>query len=360
MTQTLRLGVLVLTFAVPAQAQPGITFLACDAIVDNRPFLQALLNSPAGWQAVVLPAGSCLIKGTLELPDHAVTIRGQGVNLTNLLWEGADAGFRGRMSSTGSRVTIEDLLLGARQLGGAAIDLGYPTVSSSLWSTLILRDVVINGEWAIGVRCSNCWSATLDNVHIWGGTPASWNGFKMQAGIHFSGWTVAAMLDKVRVSWANTGLMAVGDVEGLVVTDSTFVGVRYGIDLQATHQVPHFALKDTHIAAVKIGIRMMNRPQATVRGALIYQWGGPHEGPFYGVVVGPGSEYARLSDNYIQSRPDNPGAHGIVLQSTANFATASNNTGVMLYSTVWVQPGCLHALVTNTQAHASRMQVLRQ
>lgn len=341
---------LVVLWAVSLWAQPPV--LICDGIADNTAALNALVQP---WAKVVLPVGTCNLSGQLILPDHPVTIEGAGSDQTHLVWTGY-GGLQGTFSSPLSKqVILRDFSLVTTVPNGTAIDLNWPDdVWSGYLPTATIERVVIRGalnssaSWHTGIALEDAWNATIADVFINGGFPPSYNGFLMESAITLKKRTIAARISKVHTNWSNFGVYAQGAAEGLTIGDgSTFVGTRYGVYVTSDDQRPSLFLTHTHIAAITAGVVVERRTQALISGNLIYQWSGPVEGPFYGVLVLAGSEAATITQNTIMARADNPSATGIWVNPGSVGALVAQNTTQLVTQT-------LVNLGTNTMAQGNR------
>lgn len=63
-------------------------------------------------------------------------------------------------------VVIRDIIIDGA--GDIALDVAFPPTHSYLWPTVTIENVVIRGDWRIGIRLENCWNAKLTNVYVTG------------------------------------------------------------------------------------------------------------------------------------------------------------------------------------------------
>lgn len=353
----------VLGFSAPAAAQPGVTHWACDAQVDNSPYMDSILESVTGWWRIEIPAGQCRFSRPIVL-THPTTICGQGMGQSVIIFtDRVSAGITSSPpDALHAKVKLCDLAIWTTVMNGPALSFGFPYTSTSMAQTITIENVTVGNMlnpsgFSDGLVCHECWNLKMDGFTFIGAHPTGWNDLRSRSGITLGGRTISPIVN-AKIAYARTGLVANGDVEGLKFCGD-IVGANIGIDAQADHPVPVLnTCPGTHINTTQIGILLINRPQTEILGTSFYQWG-PNQ-TWYGLVFGAGSNQSGVSNSYFLARPESrPGAHGTVVQAYAHQVTATELKGVQLYSTVWVQPGSVEVITSNILGHANIVRVLR-
>lgn len=202
----------------------------------------------------------------------------------------------------GGPVIIENRTFTATGPGQTAIVVSWPDVTVGIAETsVILRNVTIKAGFANGVHLINAWNARLDGVNIDGGYYGA-----MQNGIILQGQSHDVRIDAATIMHAVTGLYIPEASEGTVIRGSTFLGVLYGIFAASDYAGrPWLNVSDSHIAASKVGIFLVNRKQVTIHDTLIYRHlRGYVPGESWAGVVSLGNADTVLRDVFIDCAPD--------------------------------------------------------
>lgn len=307
----------------------GAPELVCNGIADDSDAMEAIIQA---WGTVQLPVGTCNLSRTIVGPDHPNTIQGHGPDQTILRWTTSANGIVGAYSSAFNKsVIVRDLSLVTAAGGGSALTLDWPdNVWSGYMPTARIVNVTIRGEgnvgWHVGLHLVDAWNATIEGVTINGGYPTGWNAFTSFLGVGIAGRSIGVRVNNLNVNWVQMGFGAWDSSEGLNIIHSNFVGNRWGVFVDSPEQRPGLFLSANHMASIEAGIRIYRRIQGRITDNEIYQWGGPSEGTFTGIVVGEGSETTSLIGNYIMGKSVGEPSIGIDLRPHTAKTTAIGNT----------------------------------
>jgi hypothetical protein len=298
----------------------------------------------SGGGTIQLPAGTYRFAKPLEIrlpPGVGVAIRGDGPEMSRLVWEGEQGGIDVRFTPQGGAIIVEGMsLLRAGRFADSAVRLVSEGGTSPAPKKLV-RDLVIGGAntggWARGVDAVECTFLTIDDVDFRGG------GEKQGAtAIRFSGEhdPVDNYVSRLRVTSAQTGVEVVGTCEGVYVNQSTMIGVERGVHWHTTHGEPLLALSGCHVAASRDCVFGHNLIQPIITGNLLYQSPDGGEGEWAGIRLSADQpsiyDLLQVCDNTIHGFPKPPGPRiGIAIQSRQGGLIRGNviqgaDTGIVL------------------------------
>jgi hypothetical protein len=305
-----------------------------------RAALERLIR--AGGGTLYLPAGNYRFAKPLDVrppPGVGVAIRGDGPELSRLVWDGEQGGIDVRFQPQGGSglVLIEGMsLYRAARRADSAVRLVSEGGTSPAPKKLV-RDLIIgggkDGGWACGIDAVECTFLTLEDVDYRGGGGTA---------VRFSGERdpVDNYISRLRVTSAQTGVEVVGNCEGIYITQSTMIGVERGIHWHTTHGEPLLALSGCHIAASRDCVLGHNLIQPIITGNLLYQSPDGGDGEWAGVRLSADQpsiyDLIQVCDNTIHGFPKPPGPRiGIAIQNRLGGLICGNiiqgaDTGILL------------------------------
>ena len=255
--------------------------------------------SSVGGEILYSP-GHFVLAATITYSNKPIKERGCGIGVTHLKWTGGTNGFTFSFNDKKTNLTVSDMTLATNQQDvGAAIDADWPTVSSSIYPTCVFeRLAIIPGDaptldgWAYGIKLTDPWNFFISKVHIVGREDVR----TMTAGIDLSG-EGGGYVHQLGVFWAITGLNVGGTIEGVAVSDSAFVAVTNGIVMSTAAAEPGTSITGCHMDAFSTGITLLNRPQLSITGCLIYKRSDSTV-DFTGIKLTT-TDFARITGNFI-------------------------------------------------------------
>jgi hypothetical protein len=134
-----------------------------DGVADDTAAIQAAFNFvPASGGEVIIPKGTYIITSTLNISNKPISIFGAGIGISILKWTGV-----GMVGQNGINYTntdfqpflMQDLSLKAfpdplsvTQMAGTALNVVYPSLETTIETTLKLLRVEIRPEISLGVN----------------------------------------------------------------------------------------------------------------------------------------------------------------------------------------------------------------
>jgi hypothetical protein len=298
----------------------------------------------SGGGTVYFPTGSYQFAKPLDLRLPAgvgIAIRGDGPEMSRLVWEGEQGGIDVRFTPQGGAIIVEGLsLLRSGRFADSAVRLVSEGGSSPAPKKLI-RDLVIGGAkgggWACGIDAVECTFLTIDDIDFRGG-----GSNQASVAIRFSGERdpVDNYVSRLRGTSAQTGVEVVGTCDGVYVNQSTIIGVERGVHWHTTHGEPLLALAGCHVAASRDCVLGHNLIQPVITGNLFYQSSDGGEGEWAGIRLSADQpsiyDLIQVCDNTIHGFPKPPGPRiGIAIQNRLGGLIRGNiiqgaDTGILL------------------------------
>lgn len=339
--------------------------------VDDRAAIQRALDAAAmageekftGGAAVYFPPGVYDISGPLTLPDRPLTLRGEGMEVSELRWT-VTSGSDGLVASPtfygGMPLTIRDLTLSTSAAeAGTAIKVDFPTADSVSQPTVRIQNVQVRPHgpaassvgWRVGISLDDCWNASLSDVNIHGDTtdadPASGTN-RLQYGLLLTGRTNDASIRTVTIYGAvdqAIRIVSAGphEVEGPKMSHLVIIGADHGVYAATSGEglPPWLAVTDSHIATRTNGVFLERRHQSSVHGNLFYRDPSSPETVNYAAVYAPAGGDTRVSNNQVVALGKPPAAktayYGVIADS--NDGTITGNIFVGVTHGVWIPPG---------------------
>jgi hypothetical protein len=278
----------------------------------------------SGGGTIHFPAGTYRLAKPLNIhlpPGVGVAIRGDGPEISRLVWEGERGGIEARFTPQGAAIVVEGLsLLRSGRFADSALRL-FSEGGTSPAPKKLVRNLVIgggnNGGWACGIDAVECTFLTIDDVDFRGGGER-----QGAAAIRFSGDhdPVDNYVSRLRVTSARTGVEVTGTCEGVYVAQCTMIGVERGIHWHTTHGEPLLSLSGCHVAASRDCISGHNLIQPIITGNLLYQSSDGGEGEWAGIRLSADQpsiyDLLQVCDNTIHGFPKPPGPRiGIAIQN---------------------------------------------
>jgi hypothetical protein len=298
----------------------------------------------SGGGTIYFPAGTYRLAKPLQTrlpPGVGLAIRGDGPELSRLVWEGEQGGIDVRFTPQGGAILVEGLsLLRSGRVADSAVRLVSEGGTSPAPKKLV-RDLVIGGAnqggWACGVDAVECTFLTIDGIDFRGG------GERQGAtAIRFSGEhdPVDNYVSHLRVTSAQTGIEVTGTCEGVYVSQSTMIGVERGVHWHTPHGEPLLAMSGCHVAASRDCVYGHNLIQPIITGNLLYQSPDGGDGEWAGIRLSAEQpsiyDLLQVCDNTIHGFPKPPGPRiGIAIQNRLGGLIRGNviqgaDTGIAL------------------------------
>lgn len=298
----------------------------------------------SGGGTVYFPSGTYSFAKPLDVrlpPGVGIAIRGDGPEMSRLVWEGEQGGINVAFTPQGGAIIVEGLsLIRSGRLADSAIRLVSEGGTSPAPKKLV-RDLVIGGGngggWACGIDAVECTFLTIDAVDFRGGGPK-----QGAVAIRFSGDhdPVDNYVSRLRVTSARSGVEVVGTCEGVYVNQSTMIGVERGVHWHTTRGEPLLTLSGCHIAASRDCVLGHNLIQPLITGNLFYQSPDGGEGEWAGIRLSADQpsiyDLIQICDNTIHGFPKPPGPRiGIAIQNRLGGLIRGNiiqgaDTGILL------------------------------
>jgi len=217
---------------------------------DTQAIQQALFELLQGGGGVLfIPTGRYKLTRPLvaTMLQVSIVIRGEGQGLSILEADHAGDLLQFGFEQKGARQPygLEMAGVGLRCIGrcGTAlvVDYGNPSVTNDHFQpSTTLRDVVVasgpSGSWANGIKISDAWNVTMDNVYVSGDSAGGiWDRMSGN-GIELARMCVNSHFSNVRCNfWATGFKYDAGDgpnTEGLFFTNCSMVAVKRGVWLR--------------------------------------------------------------------------------------------------------------------------------
>lgn len=357
---TLALAVLLLSSAAFAQTAGVFNVKSYGAIGngggDDSAAFTSAINASIQWAqqtgsgaVIYVPPGTYRLTKQLGINGAAITLRGEGPQISILLWAASNGGIT-YSGTIGMPFTVRDIgLVTNYPMGGTALSATWAPYLGSSEETAFIDNVEIRGQgvnsssnWTTGIALTGAGISHARRIQIRGRADSAAHYQDMLYGILLQdggGSLCDVFLSDIRVWFSQYGVINFGaDVEGINITHSSFTAVGTGL-LWNTNgtPVPHLVFTDSFVNAYYYGINTnANLTQAFVAHNLFYQFA---SGSAFGVVLGGTSGQPTqgiVTGNIFTGAAD--GWAGVVLLGNSTYNNVSNNTFVR-GTGVWLQPG---------------------
>lgn len=188
------------------------------------------------------------------------------------------------------------------------IELAWPDALAVPNVTLVLDNVTCRTGSVSGLSFKNClvltnaWNARVEGLNCYGAY-----GGDLQNGITLLGKSHDVRIEGATIMHAVTGIYIPESGEGTIIHASTLLGVTYGIFARSDYAGrPWLVIADSHIAASRAGIVLVNRKQVSIHDDLIYRHMrgyNPADPNWNGIVLINATE-ASLRDVFIDGAPN--------------------------------------------------------
>lgn len=299
------------------------------SLMSDRSDLQRLLTS---GESVVRLGGRYDLDGPLLLPDWPFELCGSGIESTELVFHDGCDGFIGRFSTfyTNCPLTLKNMTLSQRGIGGTAISLNYPDASSVNEPTAYLEKLSLRpsptlgtaATWQHGIHLTNAWNARIRDctIHARNQDIDPTGVFPMKTALALHRSTQDLQVSGLLVyGGIDTGILiessALGYGEGTLIQQAAMVGVRVGIkaDSSKLGQTPWLHLNSTHIYFHETAVLLIGRTDAAIIGNSFV--GSAKSKHTVGVYIAGGSDNARIIGNSFSTMNPEP-AYGVVIDAS--------------------------------------------
>jgi hypothetical protein len=242
--------------------------------------LTSLRNKGSG--TLYFPAGTYLIARPIAL-DIPVSIRGDGIQLTRIVWtcqsggirfDGGPALFNDRRVFLASNVSF----LSAVPKGGTAIQLKYTVPEGSICKYVDIDRCEFagwgkGGHWTHGLSLVEARDTSITNCEFRGRRANELNYVPGTTAISITGKEspVEHFITNCQFWFWDTCVEVSGTVEGVYINTIAAVAVRRGIHWNTPGGEPLLSVMNSHISAYESGIAAYNLIQATIQNCVIYE-----------------------------------------------------------------------------------------
>ncbi|KAL0029062.1 hypothetical protein WJX77_003866 [Trebouxia sp. C0004] len=306
-----------------------------DRTDDTDAVLQAIDRLPPSGGVLYFPPGQYILKQHLLIHDKPVTVRGEGVGLSRLIWpeDAASAGlvisqgarqdeqtdftrvqhlsFYTRQRDVGEGLTINCEGQKADECGGIVVNRTNPRV---FLDNLEFRgqNICLHGWWVcIKSRCAM--HTVMSNIHMVGCT--DWKSI----GVLFEGGCghVEIQLSQCWCFYCDHAVLVNDGLEGLKLSQCDFVAVNNGVTV--TKSCLQLNVVNNHINARVACINGNDIAQSCIMGNLFYK-DPSSETHTVGVQIAGSSSWNIIANNIFFNVNSNEDLafHAIVLQALSN------------------------------------------
>lgn len=255
--------------------------------VDTTGMQSALVSSQAEGKILHIPAGVYLLDAKLlATADKPLTIVGDGMHRSILVWTNADGGisYNGGTITQSKTNTLElkDIGLATTQEGGgSALAVAYAGGGGTTTTVATLTRVSCYGlndnsaYWNIGFNLDNARNSSLTNCVVIG---AASNQVAMTAAYRISDSLVANPVDIILSNCqafycdraVDIGDDGNGNAEGVSVIGGRYVLNNYGVYWKTLNNKPLLHVVDSHIASRVCNVYTRKNVQGIISGNLFY------------------------------------------------------------------------------------------
>lgn len=313
-----------------------------DQTDDTEAVLQAIDRLPPSGGVLYFPPGQYILKQHLLIHDKPVTVRGEGVGLSRLIWpeDAASAGvvisqgarqdertdftrvqhlsFYTRQRDVGEGLTINCEGQKADECGGIVVNRTNPRV---FLDNLEFRgqNICLHGWWVcIKSRCAM--HTVMSNIHMVGCT--DWKSI----GVLFEGGCghVEIQMSQCWCFCTNHAVLVNDGLEGLKLSQCDFVAVNNGVTV--TKSCLQLNVVNNHINARVACINGNDIAQSCIMGNLFYK-DPSSETHTVGVQIAGNSSWNIIANNIFFNVNSNEelAFHAIVLQALSNQNLVQGN-----------------------------------
>jgi hypothetical protein len=222
-----------------------------------------------------------------------------------------------------TRADVEPDILRDRTVDGSgdvAVPLPYPPRSAHHWPTVVADNVIIRGDWRIGMRLTNGWNADLERLWICGALmPAPFLQPRMDIALDL-GTSMDVHVSRPRIVHAGTGISladpykAENFSQGFHLSGGWFQHCLTDIYLKGLgaggHRTPVARILFAHLAHLKIGLHIEGYRSVTITGVNFY--GEPYFNPTLALYLKNCSSVT-ISDCDFWRNANDVNGHAIVL-----------------------------------------------
>jgi hypothetical protein len=346
-------GVLLRIFAGDARLSVAAFGAVGDGVANDATAVQAAIAAAiaAGGGVVYFPAGEYLIEDaslTLTLTDDSpVALVGAGSYMTTLRFKGTFTDGIVFTSSTTSANQHPEFTVKGLSIRTSKLNAG--TAVSAEWANGLnierafrMEDVVIGqyikslsdtgsdfGYWSAGVYIENARNSYFTDVYFYGEMDLSPNTGKA---FELAGDSVFISFNNILVLEASTGIFATSTVEGIKVSNSSFVGTRNGIFFDGgAGAEPELCVVNCDFNTANEGVWTINIQGVSITNSFFFanSWldaGGPWP-EWRGVLMqGANSAYASIIGNNFTKENERTGdiTTGIDCNGGGHYAIDGN------------------------------------
>ena len=332
-----------------------------DGSSDWSAFNCAVNLLPASGGTIYVPAGAFNLHLTVEVIDRNVAFRGEGQNVTKLVWNTSGDGIRFMSTANGDptsgvigavnyTLAIRSMSLIKYQTNGGAAIQGIwvrPT-----WHgvhgivTTTITDVHIGSEpwpsastyWHYGIQLQNSTTAKISMFNIQGSSSTGGvSAIQIRGDTDGAGKSIGTQIRNGTISKFVRGIETRDHAEGLHVQEVTIREAGWGIQMTSGQGT---SIANSYISARNVGVELTNTTNVSITNNTIDHI---EDQVFTGIDL-KGSEFGsnsvRMMGNSVSS-PYAPGTgpsrNGIVLDGGMSHAIVEGNTTMNMEIGVWLK-----------------------
>ena len=309
-----------------------------DGYTNDTPVIQKAINLivDSGGGFLYLPAGTYLLNRTINIPNVPITIAGDGVSVSKLIWQDSNIGFNISQNTDQDAIVIRDLSLHTTGLSnGSAIAISLTgevstgnVVQNRANPRINLHNLDIRGiveenvGWNGCIYLSNGLHSVINQVGCIGARdtnfiPISEFAYKLDG----NGSPVEINFNQVWAFFTQHAVSISGNVERVSITQANFVDVNYGILINTTVLQAGFSMSSTQINAYKNCINAVNMNQMDINNNIMYI-NNPNPGSFLMSIKNSASNVI-MGNQFLDI--SNTNLHTVLhLQNVANTIVSNN------------------------------------
>lgn len=357
-----------------------------DGVTDDTSAIQAAIDhiEGIGRGSLLFPPGVYLLSSQITIDNCDISIKGSGVDVTNLNWSNSSGGIlftdtSGISAEDRSTFTIKDVTLSTSYAsGGTALSFNYSVPATALpfgdASTVKISDVDIRGldfyggntdYWTKGIEFIDAGGVYVSDCRILGvSNTAGTAGIVLKA-INSS--VVRTMLTGIQVQFTEKAFHIVGSsgntVEGIYLTNYEFVACLDGIYIEGG-LVHALEISNGHIDATT---NCVYQNDALARGSSTFKiinnylqignkWNGSYSTG--NVISLDGVNYASIIGNYMLGDPAKTFSQNGVLMDSCDYGSVSCNqfhhlTGGVLFGNNGTDGDCIGSKADGSNTYSS-------
>lgn len=318
-----------------------------NGVANDTTAIQAAITAS---NSVYFPAGSYLITAAITGGNKSLSLIGDGIGVTNLVWS-ETGGLNLSFNNTLQKLTIANLSMqAAKAAAGTAISALWPVTASSTHPSCVLENIEIipadgtTHYWTNGIILENAWNGKIDNVLIRGKN----NSVDMNKAVYLKTQSNDFIISNLFVYFCKEAVSTDGTTEGTVWSNSKAVYVNYGGVFAGSASAPGLNVRDVHISSLIAGIITNNKPQSCISGCLIYKRAESTAG-WVGIQYSAGSDDTVTTDNCFVVEGGATGTAAAIVLVAASRHLVSNNVGQNMDTLIEAQASSANYTITNNR-----------